>query len=113
MTEHQHQVDFFKWFRFQYPNVFAYAIPNAAKRSKTLAAYMKAEGLVSGVPDIFIADGRPGMFIEMKKPKTGRLSPNQKAAIQKLMLSGYAVSVCYGWEEAKNAVQDYFLNQTG
>jgi len=43
------------WFRKQYPNIILFAIPNAAKRSFALAAKMKKEGMISGIPDLMVA----------------------------------------------------------
>lgn len=110
MTEHQHQSAFFKWFRRQYPHILAFAIPNAAKRGPKLASMMKSEGMLAGVPDLMIADGKPGLFIEMKEPKKGKLQDTQKEIISRLSNAGYQVAVCYGWEQAREAAQNY-LNQ--
>lgn len=112
MNEHQHQSAFFRWFRLQYPQVLAFAIPNAAKRGPKLANMMKAEGLVAGMPDLMIADGKPGLFIEMKEPKKGRLEKAQKEVINRLSDAGYQVAVCYGWEQAKEVAQQYLTKGT-
>lgn len=104
--EHKEQVAWFKWFRLQYPNVLAYAIPNGGHRHPAVAGKLKAEGVTAGVPDIFIADGRPGMFIEMKS-KEGRVSPEQRDIQTRLLDSGYCVAVCYGWDEARLAAIEY------
>lgn len=106
MNEHQHQCAFFKWFKSQYPGVLAFAIPNAAKRGPRLASMMKSEGMLAGMPDLMIADGKPGLFIEMKTPK-GRMQPNQHEIIGKLAMAGYFVAICYGWEQAKEVTQQY------
>jgi hypothetical protein len=107
MSEHNHQVAWFKWFRYQFPDVLAYAIPNGGKRNKIVAAKLKAEGVTAGIPDIFIADGKPGMFIEMKDPKKGTVSKTQKEIMPRLIEAGYTVVVCYGWDEAKEAAINY------
>lgn len=107
MTEHQHQTAFFAWLRLAYPQVPAFAIPNGGHRHKAVAAKMKAEGVTAGVPDILIADGNPGLFIEMKKEKGSRVSKEQKAMLERLQDSGYQVAVCYGFDEAKQAVETY------
>lgn len=110
MTEHEHQVAFFKWMQLQYPNLVAFAIPNGGQRHKAVAVKLQKEGVRKGIPDIFIADGRPGMFIEMKAIK-GALSEHQKAMIPRLSDAGYVVAVCYGWEQAKDAVIHYLKGE--
>ena len=107
MNEHQHQCAFFKWFRAQYPGVLAFAIPNAAKRGPRLASMMKAEGMLAGMPDLMIADGKPGLFIEMKEPSKGKVQDSQKVIIGRLAVAGYKVAICYGWEQAKEATESY------
>ena len=75
-------------------NVIWYAVPNGEKRSKRTAGRLKAQGVVSGVPDLafVLADGRSA-FLELKSP-VGRLSPAQKSFGEKCarMEIEYAVS---------------------
>lgn len=106
MTEFEHQKAFFDWFRWQYPNVIAFSIPNGEHRNAITGKRLKFSGVLAGVPDIFIADGRPGLFIEMKSEK-GALSKVQKAIIPRLKSTGYPVAVCHGFDDAKNVVQRY------
>jgi hypothetical protein len=113
MTEHQIQVLLFKWFKLQHPKLVMFAIPNAAKRSYAQANYMKSEGLVSGIADIFLMcpkSGWHGMFIELKSAK-GKLSDAQKEFMGAATLMGYQAVVCYGFDEAKDAINDY-LHET-
>ena len=109
MTEHQIQVMLFKWFKLQYPKLIMFAIPNAAKRSFAQANYMKAEGLIAGVSDIFLMcpkGGWHGLFIELKSEK-GKLQPNQVEFMGRATLLGYMSVVCYGFEEAKDLITEY------
>lgn len=106
LSEHEHQVAFFKWLGYAYPKVTAFAIPNGGQRHKAVAVKLKAEGVKAGVPDIFIADGKPGLFIELKAGN-GIVSEKQKEMIYNLISSGYRCSICYGWEEAKYATEMY------
>lgn len=105
-SEHEHQVAFIEWIRYAYPGVIAYAIPNGGHRDVRVAAKLKNEGVLAGIPDLFIADGKPGMYIELKKPG-GRVSEKQKTILNGLHEAGYRVAVCYGWEDAKLAVEFY------
>ncbi len=106
MTEHQLQVLFIHWCRSHYPETAIFAIPNGGHRHPTVAAKMKAEGVVAGIPDLFVADGRPGLFIELKTA-SGRLSKKQDEMIEVLRGAGYPVAVCYGLDDAKAAFISY------
>lgn len=73
------------------------------------ARRLKAEGVRAGVPDVFLAipaQGYHGLFLELKAPK-GRVSPDQKTMLETLRASGYACCVCFGWDEAREAVEGY------
>lgn len=111
-TEHHLQVECVKWFRLAHKkDGIIYAIPNGGKRDHTTAAEMKAEGVVSGVPDLHIPVPRNGyasLYIEMKNGKEGRLSDNQKEMIDKLRSLGNHVVVVRTFDEFKEVVDDYF-----
>lgn len=69
--EHDAQVTFIKYARYvlgkKYRLIFA--IPNGGKRDPRQGKWLKDEGLMAGVPDIFLAlpgGGYAGLFIEMK-----------------------------------------------
>jgi hypothetical protein len=112
-TEHQEQVALFQWMRMQHPKITIFAIPNAAKRSPQLANYMKSEGLMAGVADIFLmkAVGKyHGLFIEMKS-QSGTVSDSQKKFLDKADAEGYATCVCYSYEEAKEIVEKYLQSK--
>lgn len=73
-----------------------FAIPNGGNRDAATGAILKREGVVAGVPDLFLpfsAGGYGGLFIEVKAPG-GVVSPAQKDMIQRLRGSGYAVALC-------------------
>ncbi|MEW6212845.1 MAG: VRR-NUC domain-containing protein [Acidobacteriota bacterium] len=113
-TEHDHQCALFRWaaeMSERFPILeFMFAIPNAgAGAQRGQAGKLRAEGVKSGVPDIFIPcakGGFYGLFIEMK---VGRNKPSaqQKKWIAYLRGFGYRVEVCYGVEEAKRVILDY------
>lgn len=84
---------------------------NGVKLSKTQAAQAKAQGMLSGVPDLFLPvprQGHHGLFIEMKSDK-GRVSDNQKWFLEQVASIGYKVAVCYGVNEAIKTIEDYYL----
>ena len=114
MSEHREQATLFHWaeiMQSRHPQLaLMFAIPNGGKRKS--GWWEKAEGLKSGVPDIFLAVPtqeafpRYGLFIEMKFGKN-KPSRNQKGWIDALIAEGYAVEVCYSFEEAKQAIIGY------
>ncbi len=109
-SEDQEQAWLVAWFRRQHPDRLIFAIPNGGHRHKATAAMLKATGVAPGVPDLCVPEpcGQyHGLYIEMKRTKGGKLSPEQKAWIEALKLRGYRAVVCPGAEEAKAAVNDY------
>ncbi|WP_278549913.1 VRR-NUC domain-containing protein [Cloacibacillus evryensis] len=87
-----------------------WATPNAAKRSPKTASIMLAEGLKSGVPDLFLAipcGGKAGLFIEMKRRRGGTVSAEQKSYMELLRRMGYRAEVCRGCDEALAVFKDY------
>lgn len=99
-------------------------IPNGGSRgsdAKSRAirgAKLKAEGVKSGVIDIFWPNpigSYCGLYIEMKAPKEkpkkstskGGLSEDQIKFGNYVMSVGYCVKVCYTYLEAVNALKEY------
>jgi hypothetical protein len=108
-----------KWF---------HAIPNGGLRDKRTAAMLKAEGVKRGIPDTFLPVPLwgavtpahthlrcmlyAGLYIEMKRSKSegrakGRTSSEQEDAVAWLRHSGYAVAVCFTWDQAARELQSY------
>lgn len=127
-TEHAEQAALFRWLGEMGSAIpelaMIFPIPNGAKlpfgrnkngkRFSREAMKLKAEGLKSGVPDIFAAIPRGevhGLFIEMKRAKKSlsRVSPEQLDMKSALEAMGYRVEICYGWEAAR----DVILNHLG
>jgi len=100
-TEHIHQVSFVNWFRSNYPEALIFAIPNGELRAISVANRLKAEGVVSGIPDLCILLEEKTIWIEMKKAKGGRVSKVQKEIHTKMQSLKHEVYVCNGFEEAK------------
>lgn len=117
MTEHQHQAALFKWANMQAATMpelaLMFAIPNGGQRNIIVATRLKAEGVKSGVPDIFLPvarGGAHGLFIELKTTK-GKPSGNQREWIGDLAFMGYSAVFCYGWEDAKDTILEYLANK--
>ena len=109
-TEHEEQKNLFTWFRMRHTGMLMYAIPNGGARSSITGARLRDEGVLAGVPDIFLlcpSGGKHGLYIEMKRQKGGRVSPAQKAVMQALRMQGYEVAVCHGWQEARDYIEQY------
>lgn len=112
--EHYEQVHLVHWWDTiaranGIPEQLLFAIPNGGYRTKRTGAMLKAEGMRAGVPDLFLAVPRfgfGGLFIEMKRPVGGRLSPVQKE-FHKVLSEDYAVEVCKGCSEAIEAIKKY------
>lgn len=97
-SEHQEQAGFVHWFRHQFPRVLIFAIPNGEHRSVSVGKRLKAEGVVRGIPDLFIP--ALGVWIEMKRVKGGKLSKEQRETIRYLEGIGHTVIVGRGAQDA-------------
>jgi hypothetical protein len=97
-TEHAEQVAFVQWFERNYPHIRIFAIPNGGLRAKATAEKMRREGLRPGVPDLMVPAWH--LFIEMKRTKGGRTSPEQHDWHDYLRSVGYRVETCKGALEA-------------
>lgn len=101
-----------------------FAIPNGGLRDKITAARLKAEGVKSGVPDVFLpvpcvvnnVVQACGLFIELKRETSGKgqqrrqkgsTSNDQDNWLDYLNSNGYAVVVAFGWREAADAIENY------
>ena len=111
-TEHEIQVNCINYFRIRYPKGLIYAIPNGGQRNVIVASKLKAEGVLSGVPDLHIPiakKGFHGLYIELKNSKAGKVSDNQKTIMEKLQSEGYRCEVCRSFDEFRNVVDNYML----
>ena len=121
-SEHVEQMTFFQLARQFYDYLpelkyLLFAIPNGGLRDKITASKMKAEGQKPGVPDIMCAiprDGFYGLFIEMKKRKGGKVSPEQEKTMRLLADKGYKTEIAYGASQALNILLNYLrINEGG
>ncbi len=121
-SEHSQQSAVFCWAALpevqkQYPQLkWMFAIPNGFYSTPGQKMKMKAEGLRSGVPDIFLPvlaysydkmHNYFGLFIEMKRVDKGMASYAQDEYISYLRSQGYKVEVCYGFDEARKVIISY------
>lgn len=95
------------------------AIPNGGKRKAKEGARFKKQGVRAGFPDMFffVPVGKyAGLAIEMKKPivkgeSKPRVSDSQKKWLARLNGNGYLSVVCYGCDEAKEAIINYLIGK--
>lgn len=109
-TEHWEQVKLFDWAADRPELDLMHAIPNGGLRDIRVAARLKQEGVKAGVPDIFLPlprGGKHGLYIELKRRKYGRVSPDQLQWLDALMREGYACAVCCGWDQAREVIEEY------
>lgn len=116
-SESREQQELFRWwdmYRSQYPAALMFAVPNGGARSAITGARLKAEGVLAGVPDVFLAypaGGLHGLFIEMKRARGGTTSTAQKIVGELLSRAGYGVAVCHGWQEARDYIEQYLARE--
>ena len=86
---------------------------NGVKLSGTQAKVAKGQGMLSGVPDLFLPvpkNGYHGLFIEMKSEK-GRVTENQHWFLTNADSVGYKTVICYSAKEAISAIEAYYTEQ--
>lgn len=111
-SEHDLQVSCVNWFRYKYPQYskLLFAIPNGGYRTKTTAKYMRAEGQLAGLPDLFLAISRHkahGLWIEMKNGKAGRVSDKQTEMMEVLCGQGYDCRIARSREDFESIITEY------
>jgi len=111
VSEHTEQSRFFAVLRrIKHPVApWAFAIPNGFLDTKAKRIRAWKEGVLSGVPDIFIpfpSNGLHGLFIEFKA-KGGTLSLPQKEFINYARSTGYKAEVVFSLREALSVLKDY------
>ena len=108
------QISCVKWFRYQYPNYakLLVHIPNGGSRDLRTAQRLKAEGVISGVPDLMLtipSHPHHALFVELK------VKPNRQSATQKewqglIEAQGYAYKLVYSFDEFQQVIQEYIGN---
>ena len=118
-SEHVEQVRLFTWAHYaqgKYPALsLLYAIPNGGARHPVVAAKLKAEGVKRGVPDICLPVARGkwhGLYIELKRQKGARPSPEQDDWLTALNRAGYLAVWCRGWDLAAAQIETYLGETT-
>lgn len=102
-----------KWFRFSFPQfkMMLFAIPNGGHRNIITAARLKREGVISGIPDMFLSiprNGFHGMYIEMKHGNN-KLTENQDRFFQSAIKHNYKCQVINSLDQFIREVT-YYIN---
>lgn len=87
-----------------------FAVPNGAERHPAVARKLKAEGVRAGVPDLMLlvrVGDCPGLVIELKRRRDGRVRASQHVWLEFLAAQGFRVAVCRGAQEAIDTVEAY------
>ena len=118
--EDEEQSALFEWARMQsgkYPELeLLHHIPNGGSRNKAEAAKLKRQGVKAGVPDICLPiarGGSHGLYIELKRQRGGKVSPEQLNWLLALTEQGYTAVICTGWEAAAKMIIDYLKERIG
>ncbi len=104
--EHTEQAIVVGRFRNFYPETagLLFAVPNAkGTRSRAEMKRLKDEGVLAGVSDLILLAPRGkyhGAVIEMKRSKGGRLTPGQRAFLDRARAEGFHTIVGVGANDA-------------
>lgn len=114
-SEDEEQIALMDWSKFN-PICREYLIhiPNQRMCSIQYGKKLQRMGVKSGVSDLFLAypkfyknEIKGGLWIELKKRRGIGPTLMQSRWINLMTQRGYKAVVCFGWEEAKNAIEDY------
>lgn len=113
--ESELQAECVKWFRYQYPQykMLLFAIPNGGLRNIRTAVTLKKEGVISGVPDMFLSiprNGWNGFYLEMKAGSND-LTTNQEEFFRLASKQNYKCEVIRSLDQFIREVT-YYLLQT-
>lgn len=105
------QVTCVDWFRVAYPQYrsMLFSIPNGGHRNLLTAMKMKREGVIRGVPDLFLSLSRNdyhGFYIEMKYGKN-KLSKDQENFFFEARKHGYRCEVIYSLDQFIREIHFY------
>ena len=109
ISEHTMQVKVVQYVRTFFPEVLILAIPNGAGTTARNRLMLYAEGLLAGVPDLFIPEARKGfhgLWIEMKT-EDGVESEAQKRIRKNLENNNYLCYVARSEQTAINIIEAY------
>ncbi len=111
--ESKEQSSLIQWIKLstkKYPDLaYLHCSLNGVKLSAIQANVAKSQGMIKGVPDLFLPLNNgiySGIFIEMKYGKN-KTTPEQDKFLAYVTTQGYYATVCYSWIEAKDELVKY------
>jgi len=107
--EHIEQKAFVEWFRKHYPDDIIMMIRNDGYRTPAERSEQLLMGLHPGASDLFIP--RLRLFVEMKRVKGGKLSPEQEKFKQRIQEQGYLFFMAEGADKAIELVSKILVDK--
>lgn len=103
------QINVCRYVAYAYPLAVVHHSPNEGKRTKFERYLIGLLGVKSGFPDlIIIAPDKKILFIELKAKMGNKVQPSQKWWNSTLLKFGFEAHVCFGFDEAKEMIDDFF-----
>ena len=113
-TEYSEQCALMQWAELEskkFPVLsLLFASQNGLRLPIGLAVKAKKAGMRKGVPDLFLPVARGkyhGLFVELKRIRSYKVSDEQGEWIERLWGEGYHAVVCCGWKEASECIVRY------
>lgn len=111
--EDSEQMAIIKWAKWQKHgdgklSDYLHHSPNGGKRHIATAKRFKAMGTLAGFPDLFLfipKGGYHGLFVELKSKAAAPTTT--KTIIERLIKQGYMAVVCFGADDAIQAIKNY------
>jgi hypothetical protein len=94
------------WFRQRFPDVVIFAIPNGGYRDMHTAKSLRLEGVLSGVPDLYIPCWK--LWVEVKTKNGGVVSEAQYKMIDYLRGIGDTVFIAKGAEDGSRQILKFY-----
>jgi len=112
-TEAQEQETLVKWLEYHKDIKFSALPLGSYSENWSVRNRNKRIGVRSGVPDMMIIlPTKHLLFIEMKRTKGGKLSPEQESWINELdAIKNVMAIVCYGAKEAIQSIEELCLTK--
>lgn len=103
------QVNCVNWFRYQYPKLMLFSVPNGGSRNKIEASRLKKEGVLAGVADLCLLIASRGYFACFIELKVGnnKQSKYQKDFEKYCDDNRYCYQVVYSLEEFMEHIEWY------
>jgi hypothetical protein len=106
----QSLIQWCRWQKTKFPELqLIHAVPNGGFRHPKEAARLIREGVLAGIPDLFLPVARQsyyGLYLETKAPQ-GKLSPAQIKMHTLLKAQNYAVLTFYSLDQGVQILTSY------